>query len=189
MTSNHPEKLDPALIRPGRINKRVYLGAMKATQAARMAAHHYPGACPEALAALERAVPCNLLPAQLEALCTEHEHVAELAAALIAQQHKQMSHVGADADAQVMAQVCAGSAGCKSCDTGQTTQAMHVDSLPAASCAHSSKAATAEQVPDHVDCSNVAGAQEAKATVAGHDCHVVQRHDSVTSTSTVGSAA
>ena len=26
MTTNHPEKLDPALIRPGRINKRLHLG-------------------------------------------------------------------------------------------------------------------------------------------------------------------
>lgn len=26
MTTNHPEKLDPALIRPGRINKKVCLG-------------------------------------------------------------------------------------------------------------------------------------------------------------------
>lgn len=27
MTSNHPEKLDPALIRPGRIDKIIYLGS------------------------------------------------------------------------------------------------------------------------------------------------------------------
>jgi ATP-dependent 26S proteasome regulatory subunit len=26
MTTNHPEKLDPALIRPGRIDKILYLG-------------------------------------------------------------------------------------------------------------------------------------------------------------------
>jgi mitochondrial chaperone BCS1 len=26
MTSNHPEKLDPALIRPGRVNLKLYLG-------------------------------------------------------------------------------------------------------------------------------------------------------------------
>ena len=30
MTTNHPEKLDPALIRPGRINKRIHLGFVDA---------------------------------------------------------------------------------------------------------------------------------------------------------------
>ena len=33
MTTNHPEKLDPALIRPGRVNKKLHLNYMSATQA------------------------------------------------------------------------------------------------------------------------------------------------------------
>ena len=33
MTSNHPEKLDPALIRPGRIDKQILLGYLKAPEA------------------------------------------------------------------------------------------------------------------------------------------------------------
>merc|ERR1712151_1051684 len=39
MTSNHPEKLDPALIRPGRINKRLHLGYMDAEQLCQLVEH------------------------------------------------------------------------------------------------------------------------------------------------------
>ena len=85
MTSNHPEKLDPALIRPGRINKQLHLGAMSPPQAARMAAHHYPGADSVAFAALEHAVPGDMVPARLEALCAEYEEIADLIAALEAE--------------------------------------------------------------------------------------------------------
>jgi hypothetical protein len=41
MTSNHPEKLDPALVRPGRINKKIYLGYMGAAAAVAMIEHYY----------------------------------------------------------------------------------------------------------------------------------------------------
>lgn len=40
MTTNHPEKLDPALIRPGRINKRIHLGYVNAETLLRMAKHY-----------------------------------------------------------------------------------------------------------------------------------------------------
>jgi mitochondrial chaperone BCS1 len=36
MTTNHPERLDPALVRPGRIDRKVELGYASETQAARM---------------------------------------------------------------------------------------------------------------------------------------------------------
>ncbi|CAD7952857.1 unnamed protein product [Amoebophrya sp. A25] len=40
MTSNHPEKLDPALIRPGRINKRIHLGYVELGPALQMISHY-----------------------------------------------------------------------------------------------------------------------------------------------------
>lgn len=40
MTTNHPEKLDPALIRPGRINKRIHLGFVDAETLLKMAKHY-----------------------------------------------------------------------------------------------------------------------------------------------------
>ena len=39
MTTNHPEKLDSALIRPGRIDKPIYMGLIKAKSAAKI--QHY----------------------------------------------------------------------------------------------------------------------------------------------------
>ncbi len=36
MTTNHPEKLDPALIRPGRVNHKVYLGYIELPEAKEM---------------------------------------------------------------------------------------------------------------------------------------------------------
>eukprot|EP01047_Picozoa_sp_COSAG01_P090319 COSAG01_NODE_22198_length_867_cov_1.466146_1_plen_243_part_10 len=41
MTSNHPEKLDPALIRPGRINLKLYLGYIELPEACEMIALYF----------------------------------------------------------------------------------------------------------------------------------------------------
>jgi ATP-dependent 26S proteasome regulatory subunit len=41
MTTNHPDKLDPALVRPARINKKLYMGLLKLPQAMQLVAHHF----------------------------------------------------------------------------------------------------------------------------------------------------
>merc|ERR1719326_1657771 len=43
MTTNHPEQLDPALIRPGRIDKKIMLGYMKPNHTVSMIEHYFEG--------------------------------------------------------------------------------------------------------------------------------------------------
>ena len=104
MTSNHPEKLDPALIRPGRIDRRIFLDYMTPCDARKMAAHHFPDASAEELQAFEDALTAHdqpsgsldgadsrnrrVAPAQLESMCAEHEEIGTLTASL------RQSHLG-----------------------------------------------------------------------------------------------
>eukprot|EP00978_Attheya_sp_CCMP212_P001551 scaffold3165_cov48-Attheya_sp.AAC.6 len=66
MTTNHPEMLDPALIRPGRIDKKLMLSYMDASQGIR--GEGRPGV--------------NLTPAQVEQLAAEHDDIEEMVCAL-----------------------------------------------------------------------------------------------------------
>merc|ERR1719230_2251048 len=68
MTTNHPEILDPALIRPGRIDQRLLLGFMKW--------HNVLGNDAKGIAGLE------LTPAQVEQLSAENDTVEEMIEAL-----------------------------------------------------------------------------------------------------------
>jgi len=80
MTTNHPEKLDPALIRPGRINRKLHLGYMNGESLCAMAAHYLCISLSVTdRAALEAAAgSMRLTPAQVEQECAEAGSVAEL---------------------------------------------------------------------------------------------------------------
>ncbi|KAG2428239.1 hypothetical protein HYH02_014421 [Chlamydomonas schloesseri] len=83
MTTNHPEKLDPALIRPGRINKKVYMGRLRVTEALAMVRHYFGPVCQADEAALRAVFEDDALsPADLEAMCAEHDTPAELVEAV-----------------------------------------------------------------------------------------------------------
>lgn len=88
MTTNHPEHLDPALIRPGRINKQLLLGHLQAQQAAEMVDYYFhacgAGAAvggspltPDQRARLDAIVEGGprLTPAALESMCVEFDDV------------------------------------------------------------------------------------------------------------------
>lgn len=66
MTTNHPEKLDPALIRPGRITMELEMGYMSPRSMDSMLSYYFPDAKP-----LE-AYPTTMTPAKLESLCYLH---------------------------------------------------------------------------------------------------------------------
>jgi chaperone BCS1 len=93
MTTNHPEKLDPALIRPGRIDKIVYLGYMQPAEAFQMVEHYFQ--TPLTASQKERiegalSIPLKstpsafkmygdkgFTPAELEQLCAEYDDIDE----------------------------------------------------------------------------------------------------------------
>ena len=93
MTSNHPEKLDPALIRPGRINRKIYMGNLAVTEALAMTKHYFADQVTEAAELRLREVWVDglLSPATLESMCAEFESVEELLEALedLPELHKQ----------------------------------------------------------------------------------------------------
>mmetsp|Transcript_9528 Transcript_9528/g.24555 ORF Transcript_9528/g.24555 Transcript_9528/m.24555 type:complete len:748 (+) Transcript_9528:52-2295(+) len=82
MTTNHPEKLDPALIRPGRINKRLHLGYCGADSVNDMATHYLQ--CPGGMSPEQLKICvdiCNrqqVTPAWVEQCCAEVDTFDEL---------------------------------------------------------------------------------------------------------------
>eukprot|EP00966_Prymnesium_polylepis_P274584 6344250-Prymnesium_polylepis.1 len=88
LTSNHPEKLDPALIRPGRVDKQILLSYIGAPSAAAMLTHYFDvgdGLTTDQHQLLEQLLGddgLQMTPAKLEQLCSEHDKVDGLLNAL-----------------------------------------------------------------------------------------------------------
>jgi len=88
MTTNHPEKLDPALIRPGRIDKIIYLGYIQAPEAKEMVQHYFqiPMSSGQ-YHRLEMALTAphgagEFTPAEVEQLCAEYDEIDDFLSAL-----------------------------------------------------------------------------------------------------------
>lgn len=85
MTTNHPEMLDPALIRPGRMDKKLYLGYMAAFDVIEMLEHYFQLTLDaEQQVRVEKAIAgrLNVTPAQVEQLTAEYEDVEDMILAL-----------------------------------------------------------------------------------------------------------
>lgn len=85
MTTNHPERLDHAMVRPGRVDYRMHLAECSKEQATRLFQKFYQTSEPGIVRQFEAAVPEGVLtPAQLQNIflqCpTEHDAIASLPA-------------------------------------------------------------------------------------------------------------
>uniref|UniRef100_A0A7R9U422 AAA+ ATPase domain-containing protein n=1 Tax=Pinguiococcus pyrenoidosus TaxID=172671 RepID=A0A7R9U422_9STRA len=89
MTTNHPEKLDPALIRPGRVDKMLLLDYIKQEQCEEMVKHYFglmltDEQKEQLQEVFDQPIPVNFTPATIEQICAEHETIDDFIEALSA---------------------------------------------------------------------------------------------------------
>ena len=88
MTTNHPERLDPALVRPGRVDVRLRLGYVQRTEARQMVEHYVLRRPMDALEmgvfwrAWDSRASQDVTPAELEQMCAACDDLAEVVSAL-----------------------------------------------------------------------------------------------------------
>eukprot|EP00755_Sulcionema_specki_P013754 Sspe_Gene.54845::Locus_30224_Transcript_1_4_Confidence_0.400_Length_1978::g.54845::m.54845/K08900/BCS1; mitochondrial chaperone BCS1 len=77
MTTNHKNKLDPALIRPGRVNREIELTYLKAKEAADMMEYFF-GDRPTPAEMQEYFTENRFTPAELEQFCSEYDNLYDM---------------------------------------------------------------------------------------------------------------
>ena len=86
MTTNHPERLDPALVRPGRVDVKLRLGYVQRTEARQMVEHYVlrrpMDAREDGVFSQAWDASRDVTPAELEQTCAACETLAEVVAAL-----------------------------------------------------------------------------------------------------------
>lgn len=77
ITTNHPERLDPAILRPGRVNMKIKLGYIMPEQALEMLKMNYPD---ERVGNLDLEIfrKAQISPAHLECLCAQFDTAKKL---------------------------------------------------------------------------------------------------------------
>jgi len=83
MTTNHPEMLDPALIRPGRIDKKLLLSYLGYKDLVKMLEHYFQLELTESQVervknAVNSPPTLKLTPAQVEQMACEHEDIEDM---------------------------------------------------------------------------------------------------------------
>ncbi len=92
MTSNHPEMLDPALIRPGRIDKKLYLGHLRSVDLISMIEHYFQTTLDDNYVnrlklAIDVPPLLKFTPAQIEQMACEFEDVEDMVKAVEEKKH------------------------------------------------------------------------------------------------------